>query len=218
MLSLLKIASAFSFVSRSCSSRSLLIGRPMRIVRDLAQRARPSRPIEDRALGRDQLALVAALEELVIRPDATDVGIAGSPALSRLGDLETRVNPSFRHAPSVTSGGDWHDGQLGFGVRRLDELDLDPGASRQAACRRKEAASFGHMNCDARGITACDDVDGSAKRAEGPADLGQVCLLGSVHASTLASGPKRHARSTRGERSRSAQVSSPASSSASRTR
>ena len=96
---------------------------------DLAQRARPSRPIEHGPLGGDQLALVTPLEELVIRPDATDVGIAGTPALSRLGDLETRVDSSFRHAPSVTGGSDRQDAQLGCGVLGLDELDLDPGAS-----------------------------------------------------------------------------------------
>ena len=44
MLSLLKMASAFVFVSRSCSSRSLLIGRPMRNVRRArSERVQPGR-------------------------------------------------------------------------------------------------------------------------------------------------------------------------------
>ena len=44
MLSLLKMASAFVFVRRSCSSRSLLIGRPMRTVRSRRRtRVQPGR-------------------------------------------------------------------------------------------------------------------------------------------------------------------------------
>jgi hypothetical protein len=188
----------------------------MRIVRTL-RRARVHQADQDGPLGGDSHPSSLRWNSSS-RPDATDVGIAGSPALSRLRDLETRVDSSFRHAPSVTGGSDRQDAQLGCGVIGLDELDLDPGASRQAARRREETASFGHMNGDARRITVCDDVDGCAKRAELSADLGRFCLVGSIHVSTVAPVAKRRRLSSLTIRSRSAQVSSDASSSASWTR
>ena len=92
MLSLLKMASAFVFVRRSCSSRSLLIGRPIRTVRSRRSDPRPARPIEDGALGGDQLPVVAALEDLVVRADDPDVRVPGPAALPLLADLEERVD------------------------------------------------------------------------------------------------------------------------------
>jgi hypothetical protein len=91
----------------------------------------------------------------------------------------------------VAGGGDRQDAQLGCEVGRLDELDLDPRSSCQAARRREEAAGVAYVNRDARGITACDDVDGSAKRAERSADLGRFGLVGSIHVPTVASVTKR---------------------------
>ena len=76
MLSLLKIASAFSFVRRSCSSRSLLIGRPMRNVRSPRERPRPPGTLEHRSLGRDQLAALAELEQLLVGADDADVSVS----------------------------------------------------------------------------------------------------------------------------------------------
>ena len=97
MLSLLKIASALSLLSRSCSSRSLLIGRPMRNVRmRRSARVQPGRSRTVRSVA-IRLALVAALEQLLVGPDAPDVRVAGPLALPRLGDLEARVDASLRH-------------------------------------------------------------------------------------------------------------------------
>ena len=65
MLSLLKMASAFVFVRRSCSSRSLLIASREEGAQP-AQDPSPPWPVEHGALGGNQLTVIAALEDLVV--------------------------------------------------------------------------------------------------------------------------------------------------------
>ena len=59
-----------------------------------AQRARPARPLEDRALGGDQLALVVPLlERFVEGPHDPDIGVAGALAAPLLTDFEEGIDP-----------------------------------------------------------------------------------------------------------------------------
>ena len=56
----------------------------------------PAAPIEERALGGDQLALVAALAQgVLVGADDAHVGIAGALAAALLTDLEERVDPAL---------------------------------------------------------------------------------------------------------------------------
>ena len=53
-------------------------------------------PLEDGALGGDQLALVAAALEVALeRPHDADVGVAGALAAALLADLEEGVDPAI---------------------------------------------------------------------------------------------------------------------------
>ena len=94
MLSLEKIARPLTLVRRSCSSRSLWIGRPIRTVRSRRSAPRPPRPLEDRALGGDQLALVVSLlERLLEGPHDPDIGVAGALAAPLLTNFEEGIDP-----------------------------------------------------------------------------------------------------------------------------
>ena len=65
------------------------------------ERPRPARSVEDGPFGRDQLAVVAALEDLLVRADDLDVGIPGTPPAPCLPDFEMRIDPLFDHAQAV---------------------------------------------------------------------------------------------------------------------
>ncbi len=97
MLSLLKIASAFSFVRRSCSSRSLLIGRPMRSVRSpRSDLVHPGRWSTVRSVATSSPPS-AELEQLLVRADDADVSVSRSMAPHVLTHLE-------RDARGVSAG------------------------------------------------------------------------------------------------------------------
>ena len=94
MLSLEKIARPLTFVSRSCSSRSLWIGRPIRAVR---AGAAPASSQADRGpCARWRSAPPSSsprLEGVLERPHDADIGVAGALAAAFLTDFEQGIDP-----------------------------------------------------------------------------------------------------------------------------
>ena len=63
-----------------------------------------ARTIEHCAFRRDQLAILAALEDLFVRADDLDVGVARALPAPGFADLEVRIDPPIGHAQAVRGG------------------------------------------------------------------------------------------------------------------
>ena len=175
MLSLQKMASALSFVRRSCSSRSRADRaadehRPQR-----SECPRPARPLEDGPFGRDQLAGIAALEQLVVGADDLDVGVAGPAPVASLTDLEAGVDPAPRRRREVTGQPPAirPDADVAPSVvRRRDRLCRQALGAGERPCCREETASVAGVDGDAPRRPVGDDVDRGPDWGECRADVG----------------------------------------------